>query len=307
MAAAEYMTFRHGKNVLVIDLDSQSNLTTAMVPGNDIRSLEQQKRTIYDLFEAALSQQPVQLKQYVASPPLIVSNVTRGGVSARLDMVISTTSLAQLDDKMLKLWESNKPPPSNLRAVLRNALRPLLPQYDAVIVDCPPGLNVFTSNAIVASDYFVSPAIPEPLSTRGINLIQRRVAELKSDDPSIRAQHAGTILNKVMHYRNTHKLEAGYLYGYQMGNAQAIPKQLYSVFDWWVPDAEALRKIGDYENDVLQKGKYPSLAHKYDASGALRNPAGGSILDRSSQEGQTYHLSERINRVVEELMTRTGI
>ena len=41
-------------------------------------------------------------------------------------------------------------------------------EYDYVIFDCPPATKLVSQNAIAASDYFVVPAIPDDLSTRGL-------------------------------------------------------------------------------------------------------------------------------------------
>ena len=55
MMVSEYLYFRFGKRVLAIDMDSQANLTTAMVPSDRITELYRGDRTIYPLFLAALT------------------------------------------------------------------------------------------------------------------------------------------------------------------------------------------------------------------------------------------------------------
>lgn len=54
-------------------------------------------------------------------------------------------------------------------------------QYDLVIVDCPPNFNIVTKTAIVASDHILIPAIPDYLSTLGIDQLQRHVRQLVED------------------------------------------------------------------------------------------------------------------------------
>jgi chromosome partitioning protein len=205
MMVAEFLFFRFHKRVLTIDIDSQANLTYAMVPSDRIRQLEREGRTIYHLFSQALGGS-ISLQDVVARPPLIVSNISRGLVrnsSAGLDMVISLPNLAQLDENMLTMWEHGKPAPKEFRYVLKKALAPALPDYDVVIIDCPPGLSALTSNALVASDYYVCPVIPEPLSLLGVDLVQKRVLELTESEKKLGRdldiQFAGSILNKVMY------------------------------------------------------------------------------------------------------------
>ena len=85
------------------------------------------------------------------------------------------------------------------RVHLREALEPTIHQYDVIIIDCPPGLSVLTSNALVASNCYVSPLIPEPLSKLGIDLVRRRVQGLNNRE-GLEVRFAGSILNKVMYY-----------------------------------------------------------------------------------------------------------
>ena len=52
-------------------------------------------------------------------------------------------------------------------------------EYDFVIMDCAPGYNLLTRSAIAASNFYLLPARPEPLSIVGIQLLERRIAKLK--------------------------------------------------------------------------------------------------------------------------------
>ena len=148
MLVSEYLYFQFGKRVLAIDIDSQANLTTAMLPSDRVSALNGESRTIYHLFLAALTGRAA-LQDVVARPQLVVSNVSRGLIArnAALDMVISVPDLAQLDEEMLAMWENGQRAPERFRYVLKEALEPAKPQYDVIIIDCPPGLSVLTSNA----------------------------------------------------------------------------------------------------------------------------------------------------------------
>ena len=310
MMTAEYLFFRSHKRVLAIDIDSQANLTFAMVPSDRIRELRSGRRTIYHLFLEALGGR-ISIQDVVARPPLIVSNVARGlvqGSSASLDMVISLPDLAQLDEQMLEMWEGGKPAPKEFRFVLRKALEPILSDYDVVIIDCPPGLSFLTSNALVASDLYVCPVIPEPLSILGVDLVTDRVRVLRERVPDMHVEFAGCILNKVMYYRKSHSIEAPRLYGARIGNMPTIPREQYNPFYWWIPDSERLRKLGEYESDELDVGpeKFGTLGNKYETGSRLTNNP-KSFLGRGEQEGPTYTLSPRLERVVQELAERINL
>ncbi|MEW6275265.1 MAG: ParA family protein [Bacillota bacterium] len=76
-----------------------------------------------------------------------------------------------------------------------------------VIIDCPPNLSILTVNAILASDYYVVPVIPEELSTFGLRLIQRRIGELKELYPDdVKIEFAGAVLNRVDMERRSYLL-----------------------------------------------------------------------------------------------------
>ena len=53
--------------------------------------------------------------------------------------------------------------------------------YNYVLIDCPPNFNIVTKTAIVASDRILVPAIPDYLSTLGIEELQRHIGELVND------------------------------------------------------------------------------------------------------------------------------
>ena len=306
MMVSEYLYFRFNQRVLAIDIDSQSNLTSAMVSTDQIQQLKDSGRTIYDLFQAALTGDS-DLQGVLARPPLVVSNIARGLTSpnASLDMVISIQDLAQLDEDLLAMWESGKAAPKDFRYVLRRVLEPVIPEYDIIIIDCPPGLSVLSSNALAASDYYVAPLIPEPLSRLGIDLVRTRVQQLNSRE-GLSIKFAGSILNKVMYYRKSHGIEGPRLYGARVGNAPPVPKERYNPFYYWIPDSETMRKLGDYENEDLEVGKFDSINSKYEKGTRLRNNA-SHYLSRDGKEGPTYNLSGRLERVVLEFAERIGL
>lgn len=315
MILSEYLAFKFLKRVLVIDFDSQANLTSAMVkPLYSHQNLRDAGRTIYHLFKAFLAGQKRPITDFVCPSQLAdgVSNVWRGQPGIRLDMVISIPDLAGLDEDLIDLWENDKPIPQGIRYALAEALVPVLDEYDCILIDCPPGLSLFTSSAIVASDYYVSPVIPEPLSLSGLELIGHRIAELRRRDPGLKIQHAGSILSKVLHYRKAHAVEAALMSGVSIGGRRPYPSGLYSPFTFWVPDAEWLRKLGDFDLSLFEgtattpdrrwvHGKYGGNWVK------LANAVGKAGLDSSTQDGVEYLLSNRLERLTREFMDRVGI
>lgn len=67
------------------------------------------------------------------------------------------------------------------RKILKAAFDKVKDEYDYIICDCPPNLNLITQNAILASDAMIVVAMPEYLSTLGISEIEKAVSRLVVD------------------------------------------------------------------------------------------------------------------------------
>ena len=64
------------------------------------------------------------------------------------------------------------------RSFLNNLITEVGDGYDYVLIDCPPNLYLMTHNALVASDHYIVTAIPDHLSTIGLNILQRKVTTI---------------------------------------------------------------------------------------------------------------------------------
>jgi len=307
MMLSEFLVFDHKMRVLVIDMDSQANLTYAMVSTVGIQTQERNHRTMYDLFKEVVRGGLPNVLDFIAQPPLTVSNISRytiNDTSACMHMVVSTPEMAQLDDELVEalLDSKDKTRADHIRTSLKNILDKVKTEYDYIIIDCPPGLSIFSSAALIASDYFVSPIIPEPLSLQGINLIQNRITNLRNKFPT--PKFAGTIMNIVKLYRKTHKIIATNLY-----TADATR---YEPFAFWLPDSELLRKLGEFEADLIPGDrwgggadtKFPSLNIKYSIPYLLTNPP-EPVFPSTGIEGPTYKLFNRIQSLTNEFIQRT--
>ena len=51
-------------------------------------------------------------------------------------------------------------------------------RYEWAVVDCPPNLYLMTQNALYASDYYVVTAVPDHLSTIGLNILTNKVQRI---------------------------------------------------------------------------------------------------------------------------------
>lgn len=79
--------------------------------------------------------------------------------------------------------------------LLKNALSEVEDEYDYIIIDTPPALNVLTVNAYVAADGLVVPMAPEILSLLGVSQIRETIDTVRRCYNS-RLRVLGIVLNK---------------------------------------------------------------------------------------------------------------
>lgn len=70
---------------------------------------------------------------------------------------------------------------------LRNKLNEISDKFDFILIDCPPALNIFTTNALVASDMCIVPLQPEAYAFYGVENLFNRIYEIR--------QHVNNTLN----------------------------------------------------------------------------------------------------------------
>ena len=153
---------QRGARVLGVDLDPQGSLGFSM--GLDIEHCA----TIYDVFR---------------------------GVAEPADVIRSTDVCDVLPSNILLSaaeMEFNKP---GREFLLKAALSKVADNYDYILIDTPPALNILTVNAYVASDSLIIPMAPEVLSLLGVSQIKETIESVRSYYNS-RLQVLGILLNR---------------------------------------------------------------------------------------------------------------
>lgn len=118
---------RKGYRVACLDLDPQSNLTIGF--GIDPQQLD------HSMFDVLAPQNLPLEKILVEKEGLAVA-------PAHMDMV-------RLEMQLVSLY--------GRETLLSKKLIPLKDRFDVILIDCPPSLNIFTINALCASDYVIIP------------------------------------------------------------------------------------------------------------------------------------------------------
>src|SRR5881227_3971911 len=89
---------------------------------------------------------------------------------------------------------------------LKKALRELQPDYDLILIDCPPALGLLTVNALVAADYALLSAEAQYFALQGVEQALE-VIELARDNLNPNLEWLGVILN-IADMRTRHSREA---------------------------------------------------------------------------------------------------
>ena len=173
---------RHNKRVLVLDLDSQISATLSLISPHDFARLRKKKHTLSYLLDNVINPNPW---SKLSIDDIIMSNVCDieglellpGDIELydeyQVSEMLHQRAVESNEQEFQKVWDDFE------RVLIQQILEPVMDRYDFIILDCAPGYNLLTRSGIAASNFYLLPARPEPLSLVGIQLLERRIAKLK--------------------------------------------------------------------------------------------------------------------------------
>ncbi|MDR1950114.1 MAG: ParA family protein [Spirochaetaceae bacterium] len=137
-----------GKSVLLVDFDSQANLTG----GIGVRS---PKPGVYELISGSASAEEAVKKTSIGGLSVIPSGLDLSGASVEL-----------IEQKERDFF-------------LKKALAPLRDRYDYTLIDCPPSLGILTLNGLAAADATLIPMQCEYFALEGLSLLFRTIQRIQ--------------------------------------------------------------------------------------------------------------------------------
>ena len=142
-----------GKKILVVDIDPQGNCTSGF--GID---KNRQEFTVYELL----------------LDDCTINECMQREIMKGIDLIPANVNLAASEIELIGIPRKE--------FILRDALDYIKDDYDYIIMDCPPSLNVLTVNAMVAADSVIVPIQCEYYALEGlsqlihtINLVKARL------------------------------------------------------------------------------------------------------------------------------------
>ena len=185
---ADYLARAESKRVAVLDVDPQFNATQCLFTGEDyFAHLKSAKDTILVVFDTQVSS---------------IASVVTGNITPE-PKELSEIQLVQKD----KIWTlpgnidlyrlemiAGEGREFSLKRFIDEAIVPL--DFDYVIIDTPPTPSIWMTSALIASDHYVIPVRPDPLSMIGIDLL-RTIIERRRKTYGLKINGLGVVFTMV--------------------------------------------------------------------------------------------------------------
>jgi len=213
---------KKGFHVLIIDLDAQGNLGFSV--GADIDTCA----TIYDVLKGNAKTQFAIQKMKTAD--IITSSILLSGI----ELEFTNTGREFL---------------------LKEAIKPILDNYDYILLDTPPALGILTINAFTASDTIIVPMLSDIFSLQGIAQLYETFERVKKYcNPNLTI--AGILLTK--HNPRTH------LSREIRGTAELIAQDLnINLFDSTIRSSVAVSEAQSVQQSILEYAPKHNISKDY--------------------------------------------
>jgi len=250
--AASFAAMR--RRVLLIDLDPQGNATTGL--GVD---------------KSALPRGSCEVLLGECSAAQAVRSVGPSGEDQErtpLSILPTNQDLTAAEVRMIGM-------PSGREQRLRAALEPIRTDYDLILIDCPPALNMLTVNALVAADSVLIPMQCEYYALEGLSSLVATIEQIRAGaNPMLEIEG---ILRTMFDARNNLAVEVA---------AQLMMHFGDKVYRTVVPRNVKLAEAPSFGR--------PVLLHDPDSRGALAYLAlAGEMLRREEGGFAAGHSSSR--------------
>lgn len=146
---------RQGYDVLLIDLDSQANLTMAL----GFQDPDDMEFTISNVLYKAVHEEPIDLTEGILT--------TDEGI----DLMPSNIQLSGFEVSLINEY--------GRETMLKQYVDDVRMNYDFILIDCAPSLSVLTINALVAADSVLIPTQPQYFSMAGLQMFYNTVSRIR--------------------------------------------------------------------------------------------------------------------------------
>lgn len=206
-----------GKKVLLVDFDSQGNMSTGVGVSKD-KNKGNDQYTIYDLLTTFYK--PQEGAEETQENSITAQDVVQHTSVQNLDAIIANTELA---GAAVEFFDEDLVAAKDRYFILKYALEPLKASYDYILIDCPPSLGILTINGLAAADAVLIPMQCEYFALEGITLLLETVEQIQKN------------VNEALHAPINKDLKIGgiffTMYDSRTLLAQDVVKQVKRYFD----------------------------------------------------------------------------
>lgn len=161
---------KKGKNVLLVDLDPQGNLSSYCQFENE----DGQKFTVADLIAAEISKDnnlgAEDIASAVQSYAVLQNQVTRDTIY--IDYIPADITLSQAEVQLMNTMVGRE-------HILSKILTKITDKYDYCIIDCLPSLGLLFTNALFASDKVIVPVQTQKFAKEGLSQLFRTIQDVQ--------------------------------------------------------------------------------------------------------------------------------
>ena len=152
---------RRGKKVLLIDNDSQGDLTKSLWRDNGGNAIEPDtiEYTLANILSNCINDEEIDLDKGIIHH--------REGV----DLIPGNVDLSGLEMTLVSV--------TFRETMLKTYIDQMRERYDFIIIDCAPSLSMLTINALFAADSVLIPVVAEYLPVRGLEQLLKTIRNVK--------------------------------------------------------------------------------------------------------------------------------
>jgi chromosome partitioning protein len=197
IAIAEGICRSMGKRVAVIDCDFQCSASIAMVGRRTLNGLMQKNATMDAHLLSGFSDRKGGSPRLAASA--VPAQFCVSEAMGLMHILPGSHNMPRLERQIVAALM----PRGNIHAAYEKAavemakvFRSLLDEFDLVLIDCPPGLTLFSEAAIRAADGLIIPTLPNEISFAAIDHLRAEI-ERARPDRTFDDLLVGTVVSKV--------------------------------------------------------------------------------------------------------------
>ena len=185
---AHYLSNISNKKVALIDIDPQFNATQCLFTAQEyVELLKKDKDTILTIFDTEIRPTATAVSGTGVSKPKEFKDIKLQQQHG-IGVLVGSIDLYRVE---MKAGEGRE---FILKRFIKECLQPQ--GYEFIIIDTPPTPSIWMTSALIASQYYVIPVKPDPLSMIGIDLLEV-VIELKRKNFDLDIKCLGVVFTMV--------------------------------------------------------------------------------------------------------------